>query len=224
MKLFLSYSYQAESVWVEKLVIPLIQTFEVEVVTGKDMHGQVITEEVRKRIGSSNALIAIFTTDWKKHPWVRDEYATALGSNIPAVEIKEKNLPSLNGMGQGMQRIEFNTIEKEPLLLEIAKLVAKWVKIFERRRLIILPDEVLAHAMPHIEPGNVKCFYKFMHGFDETQVFETKPIHMNEALAVDIKNIPSPEALIQLSIKGPGFSWSCGYQAFGLTPIQLQNY
>ena len=223
MKLFVAFHYSEEDKWVKDLVIPLIVTLGIEVKTGENIHGEVIVQEVPDIIRDCDAMIGFVTTSWAQHPWVRDELVTALAIKIPALEIKDNALVNLGGITDGRQRIGFDAERKDFLLLQLAQILAKWKKRHTTRNLLLLPDEIMKTAKPHLVAGYVKCTYQFMDGNEESEQYETVPFRLPQALAVNIRNIPSENALIQLTIKGPNFSYSSGYQTFSFIPINLQQ-
>ena len=87
MRVFVGWAYEAR--WIEDYAIPIIKSYGVEVVTGKELEGQVITEGVKELITSSDAFVAITTRrtqdgeTWKTSDWVVDE--------IKYAQAKEKN-------------------------------------------------------------------------------------------------------------------------------------
>jgi hypothetical protein len=223
MKLFVAFHYSEEDKWIKELVIPLITTLDIEVRTGENIHGQVIVEEVPDIIRKCDGLLAFITTSWAQYPWVRDELVTALTIGIPALEIKDRQLGALGGATDGRQRVEFDAGKKEVLLVQLAQILAEWKKRHNARNLLLLPDEVMKSAKPHLNSGLLKCIYQFRDGNEESQSYEAIPFRLPQALAVNIRNIPSENAMIQLTIKGPDFSYSSGYQTFSFIPINLQR-
>jgi hypothetical protein len=61
MKIFVGFGYNDRDSWVPDFVFPLIRAFGCEVVTGEDMPAEVISDEVRRRVESADALIAFRT-------------------------------------------------------------------------------------------------------------------------------------------------------------------
>ncbi len=224
MKLFVAFHYNEQDKWIKDLVFPLIDALGIEIVTGEDIHGDVIVVQVPELIKNSHAMIAFVTQSWAGHPWVRDELVTAVAVKIPALEIKDSALGNLGGIVDGRQRMDFDINKKETLLVELAKVLARWKNKHETRRIMLLPDEIMVNARPYVKDGGLKCIYQFRDGNEESQKYETIPFRLPSALAVDIKNIPSGNALVQITLEGPNdFSYSCGYQPFSLIPINLQK-
>ena len=223
MKIFIAFGYTPEDQWIKEKIFPLLEAFDVQIVTGEDIHGQVIVQQVPELIKSCDAMIAFITRSWATHPWVRDELVTATTNKIPAVEVRDATLQNLGGILDGRQRIEYNVDQKDDLLLKLARLLSIWRKKYDTRSLMILPSEILNDARPHIRQGTLICHYQFRDGNEESPRYQTKPFRLPEGLAIDIRNIPSRNALVQINLEGPGFSWSCGYVTFNFAIINLQK-
>ena len=94
MRIFVSYGFNERDQWIADLVFPIIEAFGDEVVTGSDMYGGEISEEVQDRIRSSNACIGFLTkrrdgAPGETHRWVVEELALALNSKPRLVEVRE---------------------------------------------------------------------------------------------------------------------------------------
>jgi hypothetical protein len=105
MKIFVGYGYNARDSWIERHVFPILEAMNLEVTHGKDMHGEVLQDGVRDRIGEADALIG-FTTlrenqgdaDFNSHIWVRDEMQHALTLEKLVVEVREQGVRSPPGL------------------------------------------------------------------------------------------------------------------------------
>lgn len=231
MKVFVGFGYNENDRWIKNLVIPLIQFFGAEVLTGEDLHGEVISQAVVDRIKRSDGLFAFLTRRdelrsgrFTTHRWVTDELSAAITNNIPAVEMLENSVDVPGGLPGDRQRFVFDSNSKADVLIEVAKVLSGWQKRFTTASLVILPDEIVQQARPYIREGRLRCTYQFKDGNEESKRYETIPFRLPDSLAVDIKNIPSKNALVQMIIEGPdNFSWSCGYQPFNMVPIKLQK-
>ncbi len=230
MNIFVGFGYNDQDLWVKELVIPLIQAFDVKVITGEDLHGQIISQEVTDRIKNSDGLMAFLTRrevlqsgKFTSHRWVYDELTTAISSNIPSVEIREKLVDAQGGLPGDRQRIEFNLDDKASLLVELAKVLSMWKRNLKPRRLLILPGDIVQDARPFINKDTLKCTYQFMNGSKESPEYNAKPFKVGQGLCVDINHVPSEEAMVQVTIKGPTFEWSSGYESVQLLPINLQK-
>jgi len=84
MRIFVGYSFNDRDQWIPDLAFRLIRAFGDEPVTGEELNGDQITDEVINRIGRSSAVIGFATRRqqvaqdrWTAHRWVLDELATA---------------------------------------------------------------------------------------------------------------------------------------------------
>lgn len=224
MKLFVAFHYHDDDKWIKDLVIPLIRTLDITIITGENIHGDIIVQEVPELIRKSDCMIGFITKSWTEHPWVRDELITARAIKIPALEVKDSSVQGINGINDGRQRLDFDINKKEELLVDIAQVLSGWRKKYETRSLKILPEEIMQLARPYIRTkGALRCIYQFKDGHEQTEEYETELFKLPDALGVDIKNIPSKNAMVHLVIEGPGFSWSSGYQSFELVRIELKK-
>jgi hypothetical protein len=127
------------------------------------------------------------------------------------------------GLPGDRQRIEFDLDNKAQLLVEIAKLLGFWRSSIKGRRLFLLPRDIVHDARPHINKVTLSCTYKFMNGSKESKEYTAKPFKYGQGLCVDIFNVPSEEALVQVNVSGPNFEWSSDYESVQLLSISLEK-
>ncbi len=97
MKIFVSYSYRAETKWVEDYVLPLIRCFGHEPITGKKLEGDAIPTEVQRRITLCKYMLCFVTRGtetaqsgvYDPPGWVRDELMMGRGAGKTAIEFRE---------------------------------------------------------------------------------------------------------------------------------------
>ncbi|MEP7238064.1 MAG: hypothetical protein ABI685_09370, partial [Ferruginibacter sp.] len=112
--------------------------------------------------------------------------------------------------------------EKTLLMLEIAKFISK-----ERAKLIyktfmLLPKELADEIKPQLKFA--KCRYRFLHKAKFYDPEETKLEKLGQgSLGIIIKKIPSEEALIEITVEGPGGTWSSDFISVGLMNVNLQK-
>ena len=226
MKLFVAYHYSEEDQWIKQLVIPMLGALDIEINTGEDLQGEVIEGRVRTLIEEADALVAFVTHPWGDRSWVRDELLYSLGRGKRGLIVVNNGLLPLGGLVAGRQYVGFDLDKKEKLLVELVRVLYEWKKTCEVRSLIILPFEIMQYAWRFINenPSQLRCSYRFRNGNQQSALYETIPFPLPQALAVDIKNIPTTgNPLIQLSVKGPGFSFSSGYQDFSYFSVKLEK-
>jgi len=135
MKIFVGYGYQECDQWIEDLVFPIIEAFGSEVISGKEVHGRIISEGIRNEIQKSDALIAFLTrrerTDdgGNTHRWVSDELATALAFKLRVLEVREVGVTGQGGMAGDRQRIEYDKKNRDRCLVELVKAIGQWHRI-----------------------------------------------------------------------------------------------
>jgi hypothetical protein len=230
MNIFIAFGYNENDKWIKELVFPLVEAFDGDVLTGEDLHGSVISQEVINRIKNADGVLAFLTRRdqlasgrYTSHSWVQDELITAINNNIPAVGIKDNLVDTQTGLAGDRQRIDFDLDDKGRLMVELAKLLATWRRNMKPRRFFLLPKDIVQDARPFINAGNLKCYYQFMNGSKASPKYETKPFRYGQGLCVDIYNVPAEEALVQVCVEGPAFSWSSDYESVQLLSINLQK-
>lgn len=208
----------------------MVECFDATISTGEDMHGQIISVEVTERIKKADGVLAFLTPrdamasgKFSSHRWVYDELSTDIANKVPAVEIRELKVDVQGGLPGDRQRIEFDVDNKAKLLVELAKLLSAWRRNLKARRLYLVPRDIVIDVRPHINKDTLKCSYQFMNGSRESPVYLGKPFRFGQGLCVDIYNVPSEDALVQVTIKGEGFEWSSDYESVQLLSINLQK-
>jgi len=96
MRVFVGYGYNNRDLWIEEKVFPILRGMGFTVVHGRDMYGDVLPDEVQKRIDQSDAAIGFFTirdgqhnADYTSHIWVRDEMMYAMAKGKPIIPVME---------------------------------------------------------------------------------------------------------------------------------------
>ena len=230
MKIFIGFGYNADDAWIKDLVFKLIEKFGDDYITGEDIHGQVISQAVVDRIKTCDALFGFLTRrdplangKYTSHRWVQDEITTAINYNIPVVEIRELKIDDQGGLPHDRQRLMFDQDDKARLMVDLAGTLLHWKRTIIPRRMVILPKDIVQEARPFISSNALTCTYRFMDGSKPSADYITRPFRFGQGLCVDISNIPSDEALIQIILKGPDFSWTSDYESVKLLPINLER-
>lgn len=230
MNIFIGFGYNENDKWIRELVYPLVQSFDGNVVSGEDLHGEIISQEVTERIKNADGLLAFLTPrdamasgKYTTHQWVRDELVTAVNNGIPAVEIREIKVDAQGGIVGDRQRMEFDSNDKAKLLVELARVLSFWRRSLKARRLFLMPRDIIQDVRAYINKEELKCTYQFMTGSRESGIYKAKPFKFGQGLCVDIYNVPSENSLVQVSISGPQFEWSSDYESVELLSINLQR-
>jgi hypothetical protein len=231
MKIFVGFGYNPDDEWIKELVFPLLISFDIDIVTGEDMHGQILSEGVKERIATSKGLLAFRTRrdslgngKFTSHDWVRDELINAVSVNVPAVEIRDV---LVDGQGGGMignrQRVDFDLQEKDKLLVEIAKIVSIWKKNLPKTVCVqLFPPEIAGQVRLNIANDNLMCFYSFRIGNQTTPFQESKPFGFKGGLFVNILDIPPGDVLVLIKLVGPDFIWMSDSESVENVSINLK--
>jgi hypothetical protein len=230
MNIFIGFGYNDNDKWIKELVFPIVQSFDANIVTGEDLHGLIISEEVSERIKKADGVLAFLTPrdamvsgKYTTHQWVRDELVTAINHRIPAVEIRELTVDTQGGIVGDRQRIDFDLDNKAKLLVELVKMLSRWRRNLKSRRLFLMPRDIVQDARRFINSDDLKCRYQFMTGSKESEIYNAKPFKFGQGLCVDIYNVPSEDSLVEVTITGPQFEWSSDYESVQLLSINLQK-
>ncbi len=144
MRIFIGYGYNARDAWIEKDVFPILQAMSMEIVHGKDMHGEELQEGVKDRIQQADGMIGFCTlrkgqkaADFNTHTWVRDEMVHALALRKPVVEVREKGVKNPPGLTGNRQRIQLDPRNRLGCIADLVKAVTGW----SMRRLLLVPTD-----------------------------------------------------------------------------------
>jgi hypothetical protein len=208
-------------------VFPLIGAFGCEVVTGEDMQGQQISDEVQRRVESSDALIAFRTRRgdpdaggvYRTHRWVEDELVLAIGARLRVAEVREDGVDDQGGLPGDRQRIPYREDERDKLLVELAKTVGDWARTVGVT-LQLLPPDFVDEIRPLLRAPGFSCTYTLLEGSRESAPQPTRVRPIKGGLFIQAEGL-SPQSLIQVSIEGNGKRWSSDYEAPDAIGINL---
>lgn len=227
MKVFVGFGYNDRDKWIKDLIIPFLEELGCEVVTGEEMHGEILSQGVISRIKDCDACIGfltkrgqpnsegVYTTHW----WVISELSNALSFNIPLFEIREKGIDSQAGETGDRQRYEFD--DKSLLMLELTKFIIKQKTKLAYKTFMLLPPEFSEAVRPYA--NFAKCKYRFLYRARFYETEETDLVRMQGGYGIIIKKIPSEEAQVEIKIEVPGITWTSGFVSVGLMNINLQK-
>jgi len=145
MRLFIGYGYNSRDAWIEKDFFPILEAMGMEIVHGKDMHGETLQDGVKDRIDQADALVGFCTlrvsqeaAEFNTHTWVRDEMVHALAQKKPVVEVREKGVKNPPGLIGDRQRIALDPDNRLSCIAEVVKVVSGW----SMRRLLLVPKDM----------------------------------------------------------------------------------
>lgn len=116
----------------------------IDVLHGKDLHGQVLQEGVKNRLEQADAVIG-FTTlragqeqaEMNTHVWVRDELVHAIALGKPTVEVRELGVKIPPALMGDRQRIQLDPADKLLCVKELISAVSAW----NMRRFILVTNQ-----------------------------------------------------------------------------------
>ena len=227
LKVFVGYGYHERDQWIPELVFPLVKAFGCEVVTGEDMQGEELNDEVIRRVKSSDALIAFRTRREQpgegggdtSHRWVDNELTLAIGNQARVVEVREEGVDLQGGLAGNRQWIKYKESERDKLLVELAKTVGRWVRV---ATLQLLPQSFVDEIRPLLGAPGFRCSYTVLDGGRESESRETPVRPIKGGLFIWADGL-SPESLIQVTIEGNGKRWTSDYEALDSVSINLKQ-
>lgn len=227
MRIFVGFGYNDRDRWIPEFVVPLVKAFGAEVVTGEDLQGQQISDEVQRRIESSDGLIAFRTKrgdadaagSYRSHRWVEDELAVAIARGVRVVEVREEGVDTQGGLAGDRQWVAYREGERDRLLLELAKTVGAWARSVTVN-LQLLPPEFVDEIRPLLRRPGFRCAYTVLEGSREAAPVEAPVRPMKGGLFIQATTV-SPQSLIRVSVEGNGRRWSSDYETVDAVSIRL---
>lgn len=137
MRVFVSFSFRPENQWIEDYVIPLLNFFGHEPVTGRILDAGNLDEEVKRKIRQCRRVLCFVTRAQPRYDengrvlsydppdWVRDELMMARGASLDAIEFRETGV-KYGGAAPFHAYVEFESSQVPRLLLDLAERVAEW--------------------------------------------------------------------------------------------------
>ena len=227
MKVFVGFGYNKKDEWINDLVIPFIISLGCEVITGEDMQAEALDEGVIARIKEADVCIGFLTRrtkidkeNYTTHRWVVEEIGIAISNKKPTFEIRQKGVDPQNGIAGKFQRFEFD--DKAILLLEISKFILKEKEKLTYITFMLLPQDFINEMKSHISSGDATCTYRFLYKAKYYEALETTVESFEGGYGVIIKEIPNEEALLEITIKGPGgIKWKADFFPINIHKVKL---
>lgn len=142
-RVFVGYGYNARDQWIEDHVFPILKALGLQVLHGKDMHGEVLQDGVKDRLRQSDGFIGFCTLRegheqeaFNTHVWVRDEMVFAIGLGLPVVEVREEGVNNPQGLTGDRQRIPLRQSDRLACVAELVTAVSRW----SMRKLQLVPE------------------------------------------------------------------------------------
>jgi hypothetical protein len=228
MRVFIGYGYNDRDEWIERDVFPILEAMNLEIVSGKDMHGDVLQEGVKERIETSDGLIGFSTlragqkkADFGSHIWVRDEMAHALALNKNVVEVREKTVNIAHGLLGDRQRIELDPKDRLRCIAELVKVVSAW----SMRRLLLVPKDAVMEKRIHraIVKAELLVVYRCRTGNTISKRKEGRIERVNAGLYLNAIGLPDKSLVeIEGSTTAEGILFNTGWVSADLVRIEFE--
>lgn len=169
---FLSYTYNPHPDYVKetedlvKNIKIIAESQELQVLTGLNLGGGELTTEIKQRIDTCDALVALITP-WKNNygdpvapPYVHDEYSYAVNNNKPAIRLLHTLIKN-QGMYTNQEYIQFDPQDQVDALLKMMRTLVLWKKTLGRSHEIqFLPPELVKSL--NDDGDNSSCEYQLL--------------------------------------------------------------
>lgn len=228
MKIFVGYAFR--DIWVKDYVIPLVQSYGVEVLTGEDLPGQPLDEGVKQQIKSAEAVITFLTritptansAVFKPSDWVVQEltYADANGKKV--LDVREDGVEFSGALTRNYQRYTVDPSDRAPFLVRLGQAISAWRSGLDMR-LQLVSDDFRRAILPVLVSKNYDCKCVVRRGPDVLRGPEPVTIHRErQGLFVYAKSVP-PDSLIEIEVGIAGTRWVSAGTAVDSLDILLEK-
>ncbi len=233
MKAFVAFGYNERDAWIPEIIFPILNCLEIEIVTGEDLEGVVLSAGVIDKIKESDAVLAFCTkrdkiaeNKWGTHPWILQEIASGLTQQKKILALFELEVDSSQvAILQGHQIVHYDNAKREELIVSLIKTLSRWKKEASRKKIKLLPEEMIIQLKGAFNQNQVECHYNFMVDGDELEKIKTTPIRLSGGYIIQIKNIPMKgDIFLNVRLQGPGNEiWETGYEPFEYMALNFQK-
>lgn len=238
MKIFVGWPYDA--MWVQDYAIPLIETYGVSVLTGKELEGQSITQGVKDRISEADA--TLFFTTRREGPddkglyttsdWVVDEikYANAIGRHL-VIEVREHGVDYPNKIHDEKQHIPFDSNDRLKCLVEVGKTIGRWLGFSLKVKLLPLgsPGDKQAFIGKLRGGPNYSCMYKvrqrgkFIHESKSVEIVREEESYFIYTDELPFSFFTAPDVVLDVEVNIGGDQWIAKGIRFNALEAPLEN-
>ncbi len=220
-QVFLSFTYNPhpdhvdESEELRRRVSTVIESMDLHVVTGEDLGGEQLTDEIRRRIDRADALVAL-VTPWRDRqgqkvepPWVRDEFVYAKARDKRAFRISHPDYAG-NGMYANFEYATYTEATLADTLLKLLQTLALWRKQSGRPMEIeIAPDG----AGQRFDPARVReCEFQLFRNYEESDWRRAKIWPQPGALYAYLPGVPD-QSKLRLRLQLDNETWQSDFQS-----------
>ena len=126
-RIFLSYHFDDNSKILVDYVKRIINSHDIEVIDGKRLAGNQLTQGVKNEIEKADAMIILLTNreEGKTNNWVQHERTTAFNSKIPFIAVIEEGVPN-NGPFENFEYIIFESESILETIVCLSETIFEW--------------------------------------------------------------------------------------------------
>jgi hypothetical protein len=228
MKIFVAFGYRPEDAWIKTMVFPIIEAFGSSVVSGEELWGRNMVDEITDRIRTSDALIAFVTRRdamntglYNSHTWVANEIGAAHQSRLRILEVRDVKVDPQFGMNLALQRISYDPEKRDECLVEIVRALGFWHNEMQVEPLL-LPEELARIIWRFREAANFKCTYVIRRDNRLLPEAAGETLRQTGGMYIVLKNVRRGD-LVMVRVVAGGEVWESPFSSIHHTQIRLEK-
>ena len=234
MKVFVGWAYSED--WIEEFVIPIIESYDIKVVTGKELEGQPLTSGVQGRIADCDAGI-FFTTrrentagdKWSTSDWVIDEIKHAHSLNKTVIEIREIGVDYSNKINEPREYIKLDPNNRLKAVSKLALTLSRLRRLSFKIRLT--PEAFIASLRQSLLlPNGYDCRYLIRQGgiiifkSPKTEIGSEGPELYIYAHDLDADWLTEPDTFIEVTVTTQQEQWVSSGIRLSALQAEMTNF
>jgi hypothetical protein len=237
MRVFVGYGYNPRDRWVETQVFPIVRAFGCTVEHGQAVYGGSLSDEVLRRIRTSDAMIG-FTTrrdpagndakgqpQFTTHPWVVQELIAALAQTpaIPFVEVREEGVVDPGGLitAHQAQRIVYRETDRADCLVAICLALERFRQTGGVTTVRLAPAGAAEQIGDLLDSPGFLCQCQVLRGDTELPAGPVPVLPIRGSLFVKLRGI-GPADLVRITISARGRTWRSSYDSVDVADVHLK--
>lgn len=213
---FLSYTYapskgfEQQTTEIVASVRTVLESMGMVTTTGEDLGGNELSPEIRARITSCDALIAVETPhtqlasgSYIASEWVRREFSHASALDKPCIALVHKEVVP-NSAFQANERIVLDPSDRSTSLLKLIRTLAVWRAKFGRSVQVELAPTDLGQKFDP-QQGHA-CEYRTMANYETSAWRAAKVWHEPGSAFTFLRGIPD-QAKVEIRVKLGSEQW-----------------
>lgn len=228
MKVFVAHGFRPRDRWVGDHVVPLVEAFGAQVLTGEHLGGEQITDAVKERIRDSDGMIGFLTareaasTADETHRWVSNELAFALANpGTRILEVREVGVTDQGGLPGDRQHLVYDPSDEASCLVGIARVLGEWSQGITMR-VLLLPDDIVQKITPLMTRPGFTCTYSLSVEGRVTTEMRADLIRRPGGVQLTARGIP-PAALLSVRVQAAGVSYRSAFVDIDALTILLEE-